>query len=77
MNFVVTTDEGQCNAARGSNMPPRRLNMNIIAVSKKNGGGRWFLLPLQFSTGPSKLFKFPEIVKPLPSLGGDIHVSSY
>jgi len=30
------------------------------------------VLPLQFSesTGPSKLFKFPEIVRPPPSLGG-------
>jgi hypothetical protein len=31
---------------------------------------RRFVLPLQFSTGPSKLFKFPEIVRPPPSLGG-------
>ncbi len=29
---------------------------------------------LQFSTGPSKLFKFPKIVKPAPSLGGDGHL---
>jgi hypothetical protein len=28
------------------------------------------LLPLQFSTGPSKLFNFPEIVNPPPSVGG-------
>ncbi len=27
---------------------------------------RHFLLPLHFCTRPSKLFKFPEIVKPLP-----------
>jgi hypothetical protein len=26
--------------------------------------------PTRFSTGPSKLFKFLEIVKPLPSLSG-------
>jgi hypothetical protein len=31
---------------------------------------RRFLLPLHFSTGPSKLFKSPEIAKPLPSAGG-------
>ena len=29
-----------------------------------------FVLPLQFTTGPSKLFKFPDIVSRLPSLGG-------
>ena len=26
--------------------------------------------PLQFCTGPSKLFKFPENVRPPPSVGG-------
>ena len=31
-------------------------------------GGLW--LSLKFSTGPSKLFEFPEIVSPPPSLGG-------
>jgi hypothetical protein len=31
---------------------------------------RRFVLSLQFSTGTSKLVKFPEIVKPPPSLGG-------
>jgi hypothetical protein len=27
--------------------------------------------------GPSKLFKFPEIVKPLPSLGGYVYTSLF
>jgi hypothetical protein len=31
---------------------------------------QWLVLPLQFSTRPSKLFKFPEIVSRQPSLGG-------
>ncbi len=39
----------------------------LIHLNRNHG---WFLLTLQFSTGPSKLFKFPEIVRPLPSLGG-------
>jgi hypothetical protein len=29
-----------------------------------------FVLPLQLRTGPSKLFKIPEIVSPPPTLGG-------
>jgi hypothetical protein len=29
-----------------------------------------FLLPLPLVTGPSQRFKFPEIVKPLPSVRG-------
>ena len=33
---------------------------------------RWVVLPLQFSTGPSKLLKLLEILKPLPSLGGSM-----
>ena len=37
----------------------------LIHLNRNHG---WFLLPLQFSTGPSKLFKFPEIVRPPPSL---------
>ena len=36
-----------------------------------------FVLPLQFSTGPSKLFKFPEIVSRLPSFGGYIYIYTY
>ena len=31
---------------------------------------RWVVLPLQLSTGPSKLFEFPKIVSRLPSRGG-------
>ena len=36
----------------------------LIHFNNKHG---CFLLPLQFSTGPSYLFKFPEIVRPPPS----------
>ncbi len=38
---------------------------------------RRFVLPLHFSTGLTKKFKFPEIVRPPPSLGGYIYIYIY
>ena len=44
---------------------PNFMNDEFISIVPT-----WGVLPLLFSTGPSKLFKFPEIVRPFPSMGG-------